>query len=256
MEKVLNKKKSIVTAIIAVIFFITGPTVSVWQISKLPNVTVGMSKAEAINLGGLANVAADFMIPKTAKSVLKHLSKASIQMAYAKIKMAEAVGMEPEKIQGARQAMLAIIRSPNDLNAIRTSAQLEISEVEIERRISSTMNVTDQNKSERIKALWSEANLARHAAHKNNAAAIAKAVVLTGLIAKRTHDNPKSMAKHLATFLVVATVSQQLMKDQSKRSDELKRITKEFDSRWSIKEPTDSDVKKFEKKLDKELQPQ
>ena len=247
------RKKSIIAGMIASIFFITGPTVSVWQ---APTFNVGMTRAEAFNIGGLAGPIMDIMIAKTAKSVLKHLSKASVQMAYAKIKMAEAVGMEPEKIQGANQAMLAIIRSPNDINAIRTSTQLEIPEEEIERRMNSIMNITDQERLEKVKSLMQEAKIARHAAHKNNAAAIAKGVALTGLLAKRLHDDPKGTGAHIALFALIATASQQLMKEQSQHSDKLKFISRDFDSRWSIKDPTDKEVKNFEKKLDKELKPQ
>ena len=250
----MSKKRSIIAGIIAAIFFVTGPTVSVWQTA---NIKTGMSRVEAFNFGELAgSVLIDIMIAKTARAVLKHLGKASIQMAYAKIKMAEAVGMEPEKIQGANQAMRAIIRNPNDLNAIRTSSQLEISEDEIERRLDPIRDINDQTRLEKVKTLMAEAKMARHAAHKNNAAAIAKGVVLTGLIAKRLHDDPKGMAAHLALFITIASVSKELMSEQSKHSDRLKFITKDFDSRWSIKDPTDKEVKKFEKKLDKELAPQ
>ena len=220
---------------------------------------IGARMAEAFSafdLIGKISDALGYNVESTAKAVLKHLHKSSVQMAYAKIKMGEALGLDPARLQGANQALRELMRSPDDLNAIRTSVQKEISEADLEARINAATPAEDVAQREQVKTLLKEAKAAQNAAHNNNAAAMAKAALLTTLVASKIHDNPKDWKSNLASYLTIAQTADGLLKEQAAHSKRLKLISRDIEAKWDVKEPTDKEVKQIEKKLDKELKPQ
>ena len=250
----MSRCKSVLAGVAVLLAVFAGPSVEIGQMQAL-----GARRAEAFSLFDVVTTVSDMLgynIENTAEAVLKHLSKATIQTAYAKIKMGEALGLDPARLQGANQALRELLRNPTDINAIRTSARMEISEDDLQAKINSAMPVEDRAQREQIKTLLQEAKAARSAANNNNAAAAAKAALLTTLVASKIRDNPDDWKGKLVTFLTIAQTADHLLKEQAAHSQRLKLISQDFEAKWNIKEPTDQEVKKLEKKLDKELKPQ
>ena len=251
----MGKVKMITASTLAAVMAFTWPSVHI--VNSTVTMDFGMRRAEAglgdFFKGGLGGAIIDAIIIGKTKSMLKHLKKSSMQMSYAKIKMAEAMELNPETISAAKQAAIALSKTGDIVEGAKIAAQQDIPDNVLQAGATKLLSLEDQTKEARIQELLQEAEAARHAAHNNNAAAIGDAVIIIGGLAKRLHDNPKGLERNLAICLVAAEATQALLKEQSSHSEQLKSINSMFKERWEIKEPTKKDIKKAEKNIEKEF---
>ena len=249
-----NGKMIVASALVAVMVA-TGPSIQMLYSSV--KIDMGMKTAEAgvgkFLKGGLGGLLIDTVVIGKTKSMLKHLRKSSMQMSYAKIKMAEAMELDPARISAAKQAAIAVGKTGDVVEGAKIAARRDISDSELRAGATRLLSLQDQAKEAHIKELLQEAEAARHAAHKNNAAAAGDAVFIIGGLAKRLHDDPSGMARNVALCLVAAEAAKSLLKEQDNQSAQLKSINSMFKEHWDIKEPTQKDIRKAEKNVDKEF---
>ena len=252
----MGNRKTIVAGALAAVMIATGPAVQTANYALTVN--IGMKTAEAggwgdFFSGGIGAAIIDAVIVGKTKSMLKHLRKASMQMSYAKIKMAEAMDLDPTRIAAAKQAAIAVGKTGDVVESVKIAARQDISDSELSAGATKLLSLQDQAANDHIVELLHESEAARHAAHKNNAAAVGDAVFVIGGLAKRIHDDPKGLARNLAICLVAAEAAQSLLKEQETQSAQLKSINTMFKEHWDIKDPTPKDIKKAAKNVDKEF---
>lgn len=217
----------------------------------------GMHRAEA-GWGGLLGDIVKIFVPTTweqfmaeHQAMMYDLAMAAVYTNIAEIKAGQALGLEPEKLQGVVVALQALGNSPTDMNAIRTSSKARIPEKELQARAQRLMSVEDKARLAQFTGIMQESATYRSAARSHSGKAAGHAAkIIAGAAAGISEDKSVgNIVEKVAMLALMAQEAQEIQKIQKEHSDSLKLITKDIENRVKIKEPKGKEAEKMAQQM-------